>query len=157
MQQLKDEAKFVPISYERGLGKLVQKARIGYSFPSHSTLTVGNANRHFLFIAVSKGYMGSSSYTHNAMRFRSTKMLIPNREKEQQFQAGQKAKNEEVRKAKIALKYGKKFKTATIGTIIRMRMAGIKVKHQARRLTFSNADVLRQITILLSSEMQSSD
>lgn len=156
MQTTYDEKKFVPVSYERGLGKVIQKARLGYAFPSHANLTTGNANRHFLFLMISKGYTNAVSYTHNANRFKSRATLTPSREKEQEQQTLMRAKNEEIRLAKIALKYGKKFKTATIKTIIRLRMAGIKVKHEARRLTFSNADVLRQITTLMSSEMKPS-
>ena len=146
------EVGFIPFSYEKGRNRLIQKAKVCYS--TLSNLEEGNASRHFLFLHESKGYTGACSYTHNSARFKSSKLLIPIREKAQQFQKAQKEKNAERRAAILGLKYGLKYGTITAATIERAKTAGIKIKRDNTRFIFSNAEVKRHLVQLFGSEMK---
>lgn len=165
MQQTSDEARFIPFAIEKGKTRRIQKIRLAYSLLLN--LNNAHASRLSLFRQEARGYPRALSYSHNHARYKSSRVLLPRREsaqiiartrkiseraRAQKDDSARRAIKEDKRRATIALKYGARYGTTSMGTIIRAQEAGIVIRRDKRAQSLSNAEIARQILSMLSSD-----
>ena len=153
MQQTSDEARFIPFSIEKGKARRIQKIRLAYSLLLN--LSTAHASRLSLFRQEARGYPRALSYSHNHARFMTSRVLLPRRESAQVRAHERAQKDGDKKRAIVALKYGQKYGTTKMDTIIRAQEAGIVIRRDKRAQSLPNAEIARQILSLLSSEMTS--
>jgi hypothetical protein len=134
MQQQHEERAFIPLSVERGRSKKWQVIRLCFS--SFSNMKNAGKARLNVYSQEGTGYARAVSQTHNKARFRARARLLPKREAEQ-ARAHADTRADERRRAVIALRFARRYGTATTQTINRAKKAGIKIRADARILPYA--------------------
>ena len=137
MQQTKDESRFIPLSAYHGNMRAWDKVRLSYSL--FSSLPTAHAQRMRLCREEGQGFRNAKSITHNKARFPSKKLLLPPRERTHQENAKNAQRDEKRQKAIIALKYGRRYNTATMATIERAKDAKISIQPRNDIQSFAEA------------------
>ena len=142
MKNTREEAGFFPISADKQKVREWDKIRLAYS--SGKGRKTAHISRLFLFRKEAQGWDKLASVGHNRSRFRSPAVLLPNREREQIFQAEQKQKQEQKRLILLKLRYARRYGEITLELIEECKTAGIKLREDRNLSGLSNADLHRQ-------------